>query len=302
VSEDCAAGCCPHDCELPGTTPGNPGCPADLPGAPLPERAAHLYACQALSTHQIAALTGVGRQRITRLLRQAGIAVKPRGAGRRRSRQDAEAERLDALMADLYLQLRLHSTQIAELTGIPDRSVRDRLRARGVPMRTRGRLNREDRITIPPEDLAKLYLQAGLSADEAGKLLGVSRRVVLRSAHDQRLPVRIGGPPPRRGPSEIELITALYADPQVRRVLARHNVPVVTLAGPIWKRFPAPHRLTADLITDLYTGCGLGVHHIELITGRPAATVGALLRASGVRLRPPGGRSPFMRRWREDRT
>ena len=205
-------------------------------------------------------------------------------------------------MGDLYLRLRLPSTQIAELTGIPDRSVRDRLRAHGVPMRTRGRCNREDRIIIPPEDLADLYLRAGLSAGETGKLLGVSRRIVLRSAHDQGLPVRIGGPPPRRGPSEIELITALYADPQIRRVLARHGVPLVTLAGSIWPRFPAPHRLTADLVTDLYADCGLGLHHIELLTGRPAATVGALLRASGVPLRPVGGRSPFMRRWREGRT
>ena len=277
-------------------------CPADLPGAPLPERAAHLYACRSLSTYQIAVITGISRQRVTRLLRKSGVAVKPRGAGRRKGRQDPAAERLDALMADLYLRLRLPSTQIAELTGIPDRSVRDRLRAHGVPMRTRGRCNREDRITISPEDLADLYLQAGLSADETGKLLGVSRRVVLRSAHDEGLPVRVGGPPPRRGPSEIELITALYADPRIRRVLARHGIPVVTTAGPIWQRFPEPHRMTADLLTDLYVDCGLAVHHIELLTGRPAASVGALLHASGIPLRPPGGRSPFMRRWREART
>jgi hypothetical protein len=247
-------------------------------------------------------ITGISRQRVTRLLRKSGVAVKPRGAGRHKNRQDPAAGRLDALMADLYLRLRLPSTQVAELTGIPDRSVRDRLRAHGVPMRTRGRCNREDRITISPEDLADLYLRAGLSADETGKLFGVSRRVVLRSAHDEGLPVRIGGPSPRRGPSEIELIAALYADPQVRRILARHGVPVVALAGPIWQRFPAPHRLTADLVTDLYLGCGLAVYHIELLTGRPAATVGALLHASGVPLRPRGGRSPFMRRCRESRT
>lgn len=265
----------------------------------MPERVVHLYACQGLSTYRIGAITGIGRQRTTRLLRRAGIAVKPRGAGRRKVPSDLGVQRLDALMTDMYLRLRMSSTQIAQLTGMPDRSVRDRLRARGVPMRTRGRYNREDRITIEPDGLADLYLKAGLSAGEIGKLLGVSRRVVLRSAHDHGLPVRVGGPPPRRGPSQIELITALYADPQVRQVLRRHGVPVVPQAGPVWQRFPRPLRLTAELVTDLYAGCGLGVYHIELVTGQPAATVSALLRASGVPLRPPGGRTPFMRRWRQ---
>ena len=130
----------------------------------------------------------------------------------------------------------------------------------------------------------------------------VSRRIVLRSAHDQGLPVRVGGAPPLRGPSEIELITALYADPQVRRFLDRHGVPVVQLSGPIWERFPTPHSLTVSLVTDLYEGCGLSLRHIELLTGRPAAAAAALLSAGGVQLRPAGGRSPFMRRWREGRT
>jgi len=194
------------------------------------------------------------------------------------------------------------STQIARIAGIPARTVRERLRARGVPMRTRGRWNREDRVTVSLDDLAALYVRAGLSAGEAGSVLGVSRRIVLRSAHDQGLPVRVGGPPPARGPSQIELLTALYADPQVRRVLNRHGVPVVKEAGPIWERFPVPHRLTSDLLISLYEGCGLSLHHIELLTGRPAAAAGALLHASGIKLRPAGGRSPFMRRWRESAT
>jgi hypothetical protein len=294
VPDLCPAGCCPHD-----GAAGAAECPSDLPEAPLPERVAHLYACQALSTYAIALVTGVDRQRVTRLLHRAGIVVKPRGAGRRRGRGAPEAQRLDQLMAALYLLHHLTSTQIARLTGLPGRTVRDRLRAAGVAMRTRGQFNREDRVAVSAADLADLYIRAGLSAGEAGKLLGVSHRIVLRSAHDQGLPVRVGGPPPRRGPSEIELITALYADPEVRGALARHGVPVVTLAGPIWERFPAPHPLTADLVADLYEGCGLSLHHIELLTGRPATAAAALLRAIGVPMRPAGGRSPFMRRWRE---
>ncbi len=209
----CVAGCCPHDSGLPGSA-GAQSCPPDLPDAPVLERVAHLYACQLLSTYRIAGITGDSRQRVNRMLRKAGITVEPRGTGRPRAYPDEAARRLDELMAYLYLRSRLSSTHIAGLTGIAARTVR------AVPMRTRGRCNREDRAVIPEADLAGLYVRAGLSADEVGRMLGVSRRVVLRSAHDAGLPVRIGGPPPRRGPSEIELIRALYADTMVRKVFS----------------------------------------------------------------------------------
>ena len=34
------------------------------------------------------------------------------------------------------------------------------------------------------------------------------------------------------GPSEIELLAALYADPEVRQVLGKHGVPIAPLTGP----------------------------------------------------------------------
>jgi hypothetical protein len=292
VYEKCPRGCCPH-----GGAAADAGCPADIPEAPLAERAAHLYQCQVLSARKIGAITGADRHRITAMLRKAGITVVPSGAGRR-PRRTAEDERLDALMAALYVRQRMPSTQIARLTGLADSAVRDRLRANGVPIRTRGRNNREDRAAVPADDLAALYLQAGMSAEEAGKVLGVSRRIVLRTAHELGLPVRVGGAPPSRGPSQIELLAALYSDLDVARVLDRHEIPVVREAGPIWQRFPVPHTLTAALVSDLYQDCGLSLQHIELLTGQPAAAAAALLRGSGVQLRPAGGRSPFMRRWR----
>ncbi|MGA7416338.1 MAG: hypothetical protein WBW33_38060, partial [Bryobacteraceae bacterium] len=221
---------------------------------------AHLYACQLLSTNQIGRITGNNRQRVNWVLQKAGVAVNPRGTGRPRGGRDDQARHLDELMADLYRRLRLSTTQIAGLVGIPAAAVRYRLLARGVPMRTRGGNNREDRIVIHQAELAELYLQAGLSADEVGQMLGVSRRVVLRSAHDAGLPVRVGGAPPRHGPSEIELIQALYADRMVSEVLTRHGMPRVPLPGPIWRRFPEPQRLTAELAMELYSGCGLGLH------------------------------------------
>lgn len=290
---DCAAGCCPHDSD----ESAGRGCPEDIPGAPLAERAARLYACQGWSTYRIAEVTGISRQRIGRLLNRSGVAVKPRGAGRPHPR-DPATQATDELMEYLYARLRLSSTQVAALTGIAGRTVRQRLRARGVAMRTRGRYNREDRTGVAPGILADLYVRSGLTADEIGAMLGLSRRVVLRAAHDAGLPVRIGGPPPRRGPEDIELVRALYADPAVRRTLDRHNVPVVPESGPIWERFAEPVPLTTDLAAELYQECGISLHHIELLTGQPEDTVRKLLHASGVAMRSPGGRTPFIQRWR----
>ncbi len=267
------------------------------PGADIGELASHLYLCEGWSTYRIGELTGLGRQRVGRLLARLGVPVKARGAGRPR-RTGAEQTALDRLIERLYVECGLNSGQISAATGVPQRTIRDRLHARGVRMRTKGRLNREDRVTVPAPALAELYVGAGLSAADTGRILGVSGQTVLRAAHDEGLPVRVGGPEPGEGPAEIELVEALYADPLVHEALSRHHIGRRPAGGPIWQRFPAPVAVSAALAEELYVGCGLGVRHIELLTGQPAQTILRLLRASGVRRRPAGGRSPFLRRWR----
>lgn len=265
--------------------------------ADVAELVGHLYACMGMSTYRIGALTGIDRQRVTRLLRRAGVPVKPRGSGRPRHRDDDHAA-LDGLMVRLYTELAWSSAGISALTGVPERTVRYRLRANGVRMRTRGPLNREDRKALPAEALVQLYVIAGLSAADTGRVLGASRQIVLRSAHDQGLPVRVGGPEPSHGPAEIELVNALYADALVLRTLARHSVARRPAGGPIWQRFPVPLPVSGELAEELYVTCGLGARHIELLTGQPAQTILRLLRTHGVARRPPGGRTPFLRRWR----
>lgn len=288
-----AACCCPYTLrEIPET----PSAMA-LPGGDVLPLVTHLYVCKGLSTYAIGELTGIGRQRVGRMLARAGVPVKPRGEGRTRPRDDRR-EALDRLMARLYLESGLSSAQISAMTGVPERTVRQRLRAGGVRMRTRGRLNREDRAAAPAEALLRLYVRGGLSAAETGRLLGTSRQVVLRSAHDDGLPVRIGGPEPSHGPAEIELVDALYADPLVRQTLARHGVASRPPGGPIWLRFPVPVPLSPELVAELYIQCGLAARHIELLTGQPSQTVLRLLGSQRIPRRPPGGRSPFMRRWR----
>jgi hypothetical protein len=258
---------------------------------------AHLYLCRELSTYRIGELTGLDRQRVGRLLAHAGVPVKPRGAGRPRQRT-ARQRTLDELMASLYLNYGLSSAQISVLTGVAQRTVSGRLRAQGVRMRTRGRVNREDRLTIPASVLEELYVAGGLSAAEVGELLGVSRHVVLRAAHDEGLPVRMGGPEPARGPAEIELIDALYADPLVRQALSRYGIARRAAGGPIWERFPVPLPVSQELAEALYIDCGLAARHIELLTGQPAQTVFVLLERYGIPRRAAGGRTPFLRRWR----
>jgi hypothetical protein len=291
------AGCCPYAQGASGPPDPAPGQPAGPPRVGTAALVSHLYDCQGRSTYEIAKIVGISRQRVGRLLNKAGVPVKPRGAGRQRQ-PDAEQAALTDLAVRLYLQSHLSSGHISALLGVPERTIRGRLRARGVPMRTRGRSSREDRTAAPVEALAQLYVRAGLTAAETGRLLGLPGRVVLRTAHDQGLPVRVGGPEPRRGPSEIELIDALYADPLVRQALSRHGIAPRPAGGPIWERFPVPVDVGQDLAKELYVSCGLGLRHIELISGQPGETIRALLHGQDTKLRSPGGRSPFMRRWR----
>jgi hypothetical protein len=274
------------------------GYPAVLAGQGV-ARLAHLYVCDGLSTYRIGQVTGLDRQRVARLLRRAGVTLRPRGAGGRRpERRRGDPPDLPEIFAELYVHRHLTAEQAGAVLGIPSRTVRDRLRRYGICPRTRGGWEREERRVLPAGALWDLYCRDGLSADEVGRRLGTTRTVVLRNAHDLGLPVRMGGCVLLPGPAEIELVSALYADERVGAVLAEHQIPQVPAGGPIWQRFPQPVPLTRRLVEDLYGRCGAGLHHIELLTGQPAMTVRGFMRRTGITPRHPGGRSPFLQRWR----
>jgi hypothetical protein len=136
------------------------------------ERLAHLYQCEGLSTYRIAELTGSGRQRVTRILRPAGVPLRPRGAGGRRPlRRVGYPADLSEVLALLYAHGGLTSRQVGALLGIPERTIRDRLRRYGIQVRSRGRWNREDRRVVPAGILLALYSGAGMTAAEVGHLL-----------------------------------------------------------------------------------------------------------------------------------
>lgn len=274
----------------------------DQASTPLMVRLRHLYVCAEMSTYQIGEIVGMNRQRVTQMLRRAGVQIRARGAGRVRPRRRAyDPPALRTVLEELYLRRRLTSGQIARLVGMPERRIRDRLREFGIPVRTRGQCNREDRTTLEGKALAEMYVGEQMSADKVAEALGVSRMVVLRNAHELGLPVRVSGPS-RDGTTapQIELVEALYADPPVRRTLERHRIPQVPPGGPIWQRFPDPIPLSKELLHDLYAECGVGSQHIELLTGQPSENVRRALSIHGIPLRRPGGRSPFMRRWLAD--
>jgi DNA-binding CsgD family transcriptional regulator len=205
---------------------------------------------------------------------------------------------MPALLRALYGDARLNSREIAAILGIPERTVRDRLRRYGIRARTPGRCNREDRTTVPAEVLQVLYVERGMTAAEVGQRLGMSRNTVLRSAHTLGVPVRSGGMVPLPGPEEIELVNALYADPLIAAVLTAHEIPPVPPGSSLSERFPEPLPLTTPLIKGLYWECGAGTNHIELLTGQPAESVRKFMHRAGIPLRMPGGRTPFIRRWR----
>lgn len=276
-----------------------PGSSRDFESAADPEWLRHLYLCQQRSTYEIADRTGLDRQRVTRILRKTGVPLRPRGAGRSRAlRRPGDPPDLPRLMRDLYEDAKLSSRQVSVILGMPERTVRQRLRRYGIMARTRGRCNREDRKTVPPEVLEYLYSELGMTASEVGHRLGIAGNTVLRDAHALGIPVRTGGVVPLPGPDAIELVAALYADPLIAAVLTAHGIPPVPAGGSLADRFPRPVPLTTPLVKDLYWACGTGLSHIELLTGQASESVRKFMLRAGIPLRPPGGRTPFLRRWR----
>lgn len=259
-----------------------------------------LYVEHGYSTRRVSETLGIDRQRVTQILRDRGIALAPRGAGRRRPLK-VDGAITEGMLRHLYVDRQMSSVDIGRGLGISDRLVRSRLKMWGIQTRTRGQFNRFDRGDVDPDDLWPLYIDKEWSASAVGEELGVSGNIVLRSAHTSGLPVRAGGSHRPSEAYDIILIDALYEDPEVSRVLISYRIPFVRDAGPLWERFPVPVDLTPELLYDLYNTCGLSAFHIELLTGSPTPTILRRLGDFGIERRGRGGRSPFMRRWQAKR-
>ena len=262
----------------------------------LARRIVELYVERDYSTRRIAETVGIDRQRVSQILRERGVNVARRGAGRRRPLK-VEGMIGEGLLRYLYINCQMSSVDIGKGLGISDRLVRSRLKLWGIETRTRGQFNRFDRGDVDSDELRPLYIEKEWAAASVGEELGISGNIVLRSAHSGRLPVRAGGSYRPSEAFDIVLIDALYEDVDVSRVLMHHGVPSKREAGPLWQRFPVPVELTKELLSDLYNACGVSTFHIELLTGSPTPTILRKLEEYGIDRRGRGGRSPFMRRW-----
>jgi transposase-like protein len=255
------------------------------------------YVVDGLSIRRTADELGLPRKVVSAVLRDLGVAVAPRGAGRARPRRaPAPPLAVAEALVELYVTRRLSRAEVARRLGVPESRIRTWLRHLGVPTRTRGRSNREDRRRDPPQAVEDLYVTAELTADEVASHLGSTRGRVLASAHEGGIPVRPGAAAAEDQP--VPLLTALYSDSRVRAALQRHGIPIVPTPGPITQRFPVAAKLTLPLLADLYESCGLSTVQIELVTGQPAATVRRHLQDSHFPLRSAGGVAPFTRRAR----
>ncbi len=239
---------------------------------------------------------GIGRRLVRALLSEAGAKVPARGRGRPRpATRLPRPQNLPQVLRALYLDQGMTRREIADELGVPEHRVRAWLTESGITPRTRGGANREDRHRVPRDDLEKLYVDERLTSAEVGNRTGVNLQTVLKSLHEQELPVRV----PNDSQAEMVLLDELYDDDLVRRALRRWHIPVVRRPGLVHERFPTPTPLTHPLLRDLYLDCGLSGAQIELLTGQPSTMILGQLKKAGIPRRPPGGLSPFLRRARQ---
>ena len=177
--------------------------------------------------------------------------------------------------------------RIARALGRPTGAVRRHLVSRGIEIVRHPSPSREDRREAPVDDIEKLYVRDGHSAEAVGDALKVGIHVVLRTGHSYGLPIRSGGRP--TVPTGLRLIEALYADEEVCAVLERHGVEPRPPVGGIATRFPEPVPLTPDLIAQLYHDAGCSSVHVELLTGQAEGVVRERMHAWAIPL--PGAPS-----------
>ena len=112
-------------------TPPTGACKCRTAGPdPLPQqdralliRLTHLYLCEQLSTYRIAQITGLDRQRVTRLLRKANVSLRRSGVGATQPpRRRGDPQDLPEILTELYIHRHLTIAQIGKLLGILCRS------------------------------------------------------------------------------------------------------------------------------------------------------------------------------------
>ena len=251
-----------------------------------------LYVTQRLEDAEIGARYWVPAHRVRLRRRALGVARPPAAPPHPPLPSPPPADQL----ARLYLTERRTLAQIGRRYHTSSRGVRRWLLQAGIPVRAR--TSRAHRKHLDVAVLRTLYTDREWTAAQIAHELDSTIHLVLRSLHENAIPVRTGGPPRRlECPDSEQLLTALYTDPDVTALLTAHHVPRRPDPGSVTDRFPTPAPLTAALLREAYTGIGLAARHIELLTGQPAGQILDTLHALEITVRR-SGLSPWLVRQR----
>jgi hypothetical protein len=248
-----------------------------------------LYVHQRLDDEQIGQLTGVPAWRVRQRIRDLGVRRPPVAPPRGPQPTAPAADEL----RDLYTDRGHTLAQIGRMFHTSAPAVRDWLQQAGIPVKPR--TTRGARARLDARQVRELYEQRQWSSTEIAAHLDTTPTLVLRTLHENDVPVRRGPSPP-----DTARLTALYADPEVQTLLRAHQIPRRTIVGGIAERFPQPVPLTQKFLAAAYAGIGLSATHIEQLTGQPTERVLAELRAHDIPVRSKASLSPWFLRQRTE--
>ena len=254
-----------------------------------------LYVRERRDDAEIAARCAVPTDRIRQLRRRLGIhrpAVNP-------PHPAPPASPTPRTLARLYQRQGMTLAQIAHRYHTSSPRVRAWLD--DADIKVAPRTSRAERRQLDLAKVRHLYVDREWTATDIAAELDTTVHLVLRTLHDNKIPVRPGGGhprQPRREPPD-PLLEALYSDDDVQALLRRHRIPARPAAGPIADRFPVRPPLTRRLLREAYQTTGLAARHIELLTGHPADQILDALHSAGIPVRRPG-LSPWSTRQRHE--
>lgn len=201
-----------------------------------------------------------------------------------------------AVLRRLYVEEGRTLEQIARAHRTSSRVVHDWLVAAGIAVAER--TSRAHRKSLDLGQLRELYVRRGWTAELIAVELDTTVQLVLRTLHEQGVPVRRPGPQSGgRRPAVDRLLDDLYGDADVTGFLRRWGIPRREQTGPVASRFPTPVELSEPLLRDAYLDVGLSARQIEVLTGQPSEQILDALHAMGIPVRG-SGLSPWLRAYR----
>lgn len=253
-----------------------------------PDTLRALYVGERLADEVIAARYAVPAHRVRQRRRELAIVRAPSAP----PHPPIPSVLSPAVLAGLYQHQQLTLAQIARQHHTSSSIVRQWLLAAGIAVKPR--TSRRDRKRLDLDRVRTLYVDREWSAAEIAAELDTTQHMVLRTLHENAVPVRPSGSRRTVADNDGEQqLTALYADPDVATLLQQHHMPRRERPGSVSERFPTAVPLTQDLLRQAYTDIGLAARHIELLTGQPAEQILDALHATDIPVRH-SGMSPWL--------